>query len=445
MASIKRIDGKNGAVSYKITVSNGYDVNGRKIRKFKTVKLDPYKFNTELKRQNELERLAYEFEKSVISGVYMDGENMTLHEFSAKWFKEYAKEQLTEATHYFYLDVYNAYIKDEIGHYTMSGLKPLRIQELLNHLKNDNVRRDNKEGGLSSSTVKKIYALLSKMYACAVNWQIVNDNPCRKVQPPKAEKKDDIKHFTPEQALIFLNALDVGYTTTYKAHTRTDDTGKKYTVPEYTETHYIPLQLKVFYHIALYGGMRKGEILALTFDDIDFKRQTISITKSVSYVNHRLIIKEPKTQTSNRVIVVPKHVIDLIRQLKLEKAKKQFELGTYWKNTNYLFTTERGEPMNVSTPYQAFKKIIRRHNRMIETDESLKPKQKQSLLLPDIPLHGLRHTSATLLIAKSIDPKTVSARLGHSQTSTTLNIYAHALKSLDETASTALEDILQAK
>ena len=82
---------------------------------------------------------------------------------------------------------------------------------------------------------------------------------------------------------------------------------------------------------------------------------------------------------------------------------------------------------------------------MIEADESLKPKQKQSLLLPDIPLHGLRHTSATLLIAKSIDPKTVSARLGHSQTSTTLNIYAHALKSLDETASTALEDILQAK
>lgn len=131
--------------------------------------------------------------------------------------------------------------------------------------------------------------------------------------------------------------------------------------------------------------------------------------------------------------------------MKQEKAKKQFELGTYWTNTKHLFTTNTGQLMNNTTPYQVFKKIIKRHNDKIITDETLTNTQKQTLLLPEIPLHGLRHTSATLLIAKSIDPKTVSARLGHAQTSTTLNIYAHALKSLDETASNALEDILQAR
>lgn len=79
--------------------------------------------------------------------------------------------------------------KDEIGHYKLSGLKPLRIQELLNHLKNDDVRRDGKSGGLSSSTVKKIYAMLSKMYGCAVNWQIVNDKPLQKNTIAKGRKK----------------------------------------------------------------------------------------------------------------------------------------------------------------------------------------------------------------------------------------------------------------
>lgn len=442
MASIKKRSGQNG-VSYLITVSNGYDINGKKLIKTKTFKPDPYK--TELQNKKELERLAYEFEKSVISGEYMDGETMTLHEYSIKWFKEYAKEQLSPGTYFYYQDMYNAYVKDEIGHYKLSGLKPLRIQELLNHLKNDDVRRDGKSGGLSSSTVKKIYAMLSKMYGCAVNWQIVNDNPCRKIQSPKAEKRQDISYFTPEQALIFLNAIDEGYTTKYKSHTRTDDTGKKYNVPEYTETHYVPLQFKVFFHIALYSGMRKGEILALTFDDVDFKKQSITINKSVAYVNHELIIKETKTKTSNRDITVPHHVIELIKELKQEKAKKQFELGTYWTNTKHLFTTNTGQLMNNTTPYQVFKKIIKRHNDKIITDETLTNTQKQTLLLPEIPLHGLRHTSATLLIAKSIDPKTVSARLGHAQTSTTLNIYAHALKSLDETASNALEDILQAR
>ena len=89
--------------------------------------------------------------------------------------------------------------------------------------------------------------------------------------------------------------------------------------------------------------------------------------------------------------------------------------------------------MHPDTPYKKFKKIIKRYNNTV-TDEKDK--------LPDIPLHGLRHTSATLLISQNIDVKTVSNRLGHSQASTTIDIYTHALKQLDKKAAETLDNLL---
>ena len=92
--------------------------------------------------------------------------------------------------------------------------------------------------------------------------------------------------------------------------------------------------------------------------------------------------------------------------------------------------------MHPDTPYKTFKKIIRRYNESV-TEEADK--------LPDIPLHGLRHTSATLLISQNVDVKTVSNRLGHAQTSTTIDIYSHALKKKDEQAADVLDDLLVKK
>ncbi len=99
--------------------------------------------------------------------------------------------------------------------------------------------------------------------------------------------------------------------------------------------------------------------------------------------------------------------------------------------------------MNYYTPYHTFKDIIKKHNDKVMSSEKIRPEDKKELLLPDIPLHGLRHTTATLLISKAIDVRTVAARLRHSQTSTTMNIYAHALKESDRAASESLSEILE--
>ena len=124
--------------------------------------------------------------------------------------------------------------------------------------------------------------------------------------------------------------------------------------------------------------------------------------------------------------------MELLKSYKLEQNKYRLSIGSQWIGENFLFIQWNGKQMDLSTPYHTFKKIIRNYNQTV-TEESKK--------LPDIPLHGLRHTSATLLISQNIDVRTVSSRLGHAQTSTTMNIYAHSLKKMDEVAADTLENL----
>ena len=123
----------------------------------------------------------------------------------------------------------------------------------------------------------------------------------------------------------------------------------------------------------------------------------------------------------------------MLKKYRKEQQELRLSLGDQWQGDNYIFIQWNGKQMHPSTPYHTFKDIIKKYNSTVDD-----PAKK----LPDIPLHGLRHTSATLLIAEQVDIKTVSARLGHSQTSTTLNIYAHSLKKLDEKAVDILDHIL---
>lgn len=149
-------------------------------------------------------------------------------------------------------------------------------------------------------------------------------------------------------------------------------------------------------------------------------------------MNGKPVVKAPKTKTSNRTVSIP-HTL-AVRLNDLHKAQTLYRLsvGSYWQGDDWIFTQDNGKMMNYSTPYQAMQDIIRRHNINKSSDKQL----------PLIPFHGLRHTSATLLIASKQDLKTVSSRLGHAQTSTTMNIYAHALQESDRKAATALENML---
>ena len=242
-----------------------------------------------------------------------------------------------------------------------------------------------------------------------------------------------IKFFTPEQTALFLEYIEKPYTVKIGGHERTDDTGIKYRVGDYEIEKDIPEQIRVLLNLAVYTGLRKGELLALQWQDIDFKEDQIRVSKAVTLVDGKQIVKAPKTKTSNRTVSIPRSLAIRLQRLKNERVEYRFMLGQRWEGDNWLFIQENGKMMNYSTPYQALQDAIRRYN----------ADKKEDQQLPAIPFHGLRHTSATLLIAGNQDIKTVSRRLGHAQTSTTMNIYAHALEESDKKAASALETLLE--
>ena len=139
-------------------------------------------------------------------------------------------------------------------------------------------------------------------------------------------------------------------------------------------------QFRVFFNLALFCGMRRGELIALEWSDLDFAASSVSVTKSSSAVDGQIITKAPKTAAGIRVISVPASVMAMVKQYRKEWIEYRLSLGSAWEGTNHVFIQWNGRQMYPSTPYNMFKKILRWYN----ADHPADP-------LPDIPLHGLRH------------------------------------------------------
>lgn len=425
MASIEE---RNG--SYRITVSCGRDIYGKKLREKATFTPDPGL--TPKKRQKAVEEFARQFEAQVKNGMTMDGRKITLKEFADRWLEEYAAQKLQPGTVEHYKAELDAKILPALGHLKLSELRPHNLNAFFVAMTKDGARKDGKPGGYSKGSIAKTRNVFSSVLRTATEWEIIDRNPLDKVRPQAEEAADKLKFFTPEQAATFLDYIEKPYTVQTKGHKRIDDTGKEYTVGGYESIREIPEQLRVLFILAIYAGLRKGELLALEWSDIDFQVDTISVTKSVSVVAGQQITKAPKTKTSRRVVSIPHFLTLRLKALKNERIKYRWELGDYWQGAEWVFIQDNGKQMSYSAPYSAFQDTIARYN-------AGKPVADQ---LPAIPFHGLRHTSATLLIAGKQDVRTVSSRLGHAQASTTMNIYAHALQETDRKAAVALENML---
>lgn len=424
MASIEE---RNG--SYRITVSTGRDIFGKKLRERTTFTPDPSL--TPKKRQKAVEDFARDFEAKVLNGIVMDGRKISLKEFADRWLKEYAPQHLEPGTIEKYQDELDK-VLPALGHLKLSELRPHNLNSFFVSLTKDGARKDGKPGGYSKGSIAKTRNVLSSVLRTAAEWELIEKNPLDKVRLNAEDAADKIKFFTTEQAAIFLDYIEKPYKVKTKGHKRKDDTGKEYTVGDYESTKDIPEQIRVLFILAIYGGLRKGELLALEWSDIDFKADTVSITKAVSVVAGQQITKAPKTKTSRRIVAIPHFLTQRLQKLRTERVKYRLSLGDYWQGADWVFIQENGKQMSYSTPYSAFHDTLVRYNAdKAEADQ-----------LPLIPFHGLRHTSATLLIADRQDIRTVSSRLGHAQASTTMNIYAHALQETDRKAVNALENML---
>ncbi len=438
MASIKPRFSKDGTItSFLITVSLGRDSTGRKI-----IQTTSYKPTSAAptKAMKEAESFAVKFEEQVLNGGITQDERMTFEQFVDIWEKNWlpAKTMTVQEN---YKDVLRVRVLPYIGSMKINKIRATHIDKILN---------DEKAEGKAPKTIRMTFTVINSVFRYAFKKQYVHENPCLRcddLPPIKLKKIEEMQFFTLDQAKRFLNeAMTMTYTSVHKAHTRTlKATGDQYEVPTYTETHKIPLQWRVYFTIAIYGGFRRGEMCALTWKDIDNQKKTIIINKALATTKNGQIVKSPKTEAGNREIVLPDICFTLLDQLRKEQIQTALEMGSSWKghrNTidekgyktdsfdeNTVFIQFDGSPVHLSTPGHKFGEIIEMYNKTCKKEEDK---------LPKIRLHDLRHTSITLLLSQNTDIETVARRAGHSKASVTLDIYGHSLPEKDQTASDTL-------
>lgn len=220
-------------------------------------------------------------------------------------------------------------------------------------------------------------------------------NPCDRVKPPRVEHKE-ARYLDEEQAARLMEALESA-----------------------------DIQNSTMIKLLLYTGMRRGELCGLTWEDIDFEKSVIHIRRSSLYLADKGIFEdETKNATSRRSIKVPADAMQALRAFRAWQRRQALQLGDQWQASGRVFTAWNGAPIHPDTVTGWFARFIKEND------------------LPDISLHSLRHTNATLLIAAGTNLQTVAARLGHASVTTTGKIYAHAIQSADAAAADTLQDLL---
>lgn len=428
--------------SYRIVVSRGY-INGKQARIRSTYK--PPEGLTKHQEEVAVKKYAADFEARVLADR-THGDRMRLKELYALWKDNYVLKELEPSIQDDYMMYAERLILPALGSYLLPDLTPLIVDKFLRSFESGG-RLDGKDCGYSAKTISFIRCVLSGMFQYAVQYGMLQLNPCNQIRRnnKRVSAPEKPKIFTPEQVGIFLELLDKPIPIMSKPSTQKRN-GKIVNVSSYNTGKflYVPSKYKLAFYILIFSGMRRGELLALKWSDIDYMRGTISITKATGKKlqngHGEQYEKTPKTKSGYRTISVPDTVLKLCKEYQQEQRRHIIAMGTAWKgfrtlatiDQNFIFTQENGTQMDIDTPYKEFHRIINCYNLTV-------PEEQQ---LPLIPLHGLRHTNATLLIANDADIKTVMTRLGHNDVSVTLGIYAHALQERDKKAADTLEQVL---
>lgn len=426
---------------YRFIVSDGLDENGKQIKR--TMIFEPKTPETApKKREAEIISAAVDFKKQVKNGNYFDGDKLTFLKYAEIWEKEWAEHNVTEGVKISYWSLLDSHVFPHIGHMKINKIKGQNCQAIITKMNKD---------GKAPKTVRRVFTAMNSVFTYAYKMGIIQENPCGRCTLPKNTYDSDLHYWEVDQALRFLNACSMTYSVQYGKRKRTDSSGNEYDITGYTSEHSIPLQFRVYFTLAIYGGFRRGELIALRWNDINFEDNFISINKAAAHVNHNQILKDTKTAAAVREIVLPDVCFDLLKLWREEQMRHAVQIGNLWTgymgkeyDLNFIFTQNNGQMMSIYTPATKFREIIDRYNEsiQIEADKIEDPKKKDeklALLLPVIRLHDLRHTSATLLLSNGVDIETVSHRLGHARASITLDVYGHAMKSKDRSASDKLE------
>jgi len=333
----------------------------------------------EVKRK--LKDLIRKIEDAQNNDEYVTPSDIKLSDWLDSWMRVYKKNSIRPTTYASYTQSINNHIKPALGNIELQKLRPEHIQNMLNDLSKGKGSIVNK--ALAPFTVIKAKNIMSGAMEQAMRNRIIPYNPVKATVSPKLEQKE-IRVLTEDEQRLFMNAL--------KEH-----------------------RLEALFLLTLATGMRRGEVMALTWDCVDFENMSISVKGSITRTKDpdtgvtELRFSEPKTKNGRRHIPILPSMLPVLKAHKERQDIEKAAAGSAWNPKNLVFCS------NVGTPLEP-----RRINTTMQ-------KITDSAELPHFTFHSLRHTFATRMLEANVSAKVVQDILGHADVTLTLNTYSHVI------------------
>jgi integrase len=323
-----------------------------------------------------------------LSGQTIVTERQTVAQFLDRWLETAVNPHRRAKTASSYEQIVRLYLKPHLGRIQLEKLSPEHVQTMFNAL----LLTGGTDGQpLSARTVQYVRAVLRRALNQALKWGYVSRNVATLTDTPKVPR---------HEAIILSPAQSQQLLTAAAGH-----------------------RLEALFTVALGLGLRDGEVLGLRWVDIDFAQHTLRIAQTVQRVHRRLVIEAPKTERSARLLPLPVFMERALARHAERQVAERRTAGDDWDDHGLVFPSERGTPLDPRNLLRQYKELL------IAAD------------LPDIRFHDLRHSCATTLIAQGVHPRVVQEILGHSQISTTMNVYGHVLDATRRVAADAMDGI----
>ncbi|MBA7672620.1 putative prophage phiRv2 integrase [subsurface metagenome] len=360
--------------SYSIVLNLGIDpTTGKRKQQWVSVK------GTKKGAEKRLSELLNQLD----NGTFMKPGKTTLGEFLERWLNEYAWPNLAPKTAEGYESITRQHLIPQLGNITLTQLKPEHIQRYYSE-KLSGGRCDGK-GGLSPRTVRHHHVTLHKALQCAVKWRLLSRNPADTIDLPHCQRSE-MRIMDEEDIHVFLEAAE--------------------------STPYYAL-----FHMALFTGMRRSELLALRWCDIDLLLCQAYVTRTLHHLRDgNIVYRAPKTAKGRRMIALPPSTALILGEHKEKQEATRVQLGIPLKDEDLVFSDLNGRPLLPDTVSHAWTKLAKRTG------------------LGNIRLHDARHSHASLMLKTGTHPKIVQERLGHSSIQITLDTYSHIAPGLQEAA-----------
>jgi integrase len=339
--------------------------------------------------EKELRRLL----RTLDLNEHVNSNRLTVRQWLTVWLGT-IREEVSPKTHERYGEIVDNFLVPELGALPITKVSPVHISTAYARWATEG-RRDGKPGGLSPQSRRHVHRILKAALGRAVEHQLIARNPADVLARhlPKVERKE-MTTLTAEQAARLLEAI------------------KRNRV-------YWPVL------IALSTGMRRGEILALRWKNIDLDRGVARVVESLEQTKTALRFKAPKTEKA-RAITLPSFIVEELRRLKLQQAEELLALGVRQSVETLACARPDGEPMPPRSLTHEFAKVAGRVKD-----------------IPRVRFHDLRHSHATQLLSAGVHPKVAQERLGHSTITTTLDLYSHVTETMQGEAAAKLDTVFR--